>query len=170
MKKAEGVTRFRSVNLLSLADFLVLSMAFHLLLPRALLAQMIQQARAELPNECCGLLAAPPASVEEVTPVVRVLRCYSLVNAAASPVLYESDPHSMFAAVRDMNRHGLDVVAVYHSHPTSAPVPSRTDRERNYSEEVMNFIISLAQPEPEVRAWWLTADTAHEASWEVADD
>ena len=35
--------------------------------------------------------------------------------------------------------------------------PSRKDLERNYSESVVNLIISLQSSQPEVRGWWLTA-------------
>ena len=88
-------------------------------LPRAVYQAMIDQARAELPNECCGLLAGV---VEEG--VARVVRAFPLVNVEASPVEYESEPRSMFEAVRAMLKERLDVVAVYHSHPTSPAVPT----------------------------------------------
>src|SRR5947208_2271300 len=103
---------------------------------------MVRQALAERPNECCGLLAG---TVEDGPngPIGRVERRYALVNAAASPVEYESEPRSMFAAVRDLTRQRLDILAVYHSHPTSAPLPSRKDRQRNYSPDVVNLIVSL---------------------------
>ena len=48
-----------------------------------------------------------------------------------------------------------------------APVPSRRDLERNYSEQVVNLIIGLAGGEPEVRGWWLTATDYREAEFEV---
>src|ERR1700726_3208737 len=104
------------------------SIPFRLLLPAQLRDEMFAQAQAELPNECCGLLAGKPAA----DGVGRIEKCYSLKNSAASPVEYLSDGADMFAAHRDMQRLGFDVLAVYHSHPTSEPIPSRTDRERNY--------------------------------------
>lgn len=127
-------------------------MSFRLNVPAALWDEMIQHARAERPYECCGLLAGTVADG-----VGKVERLYRLENAAASPVEYESEPRSMLAAMRDMIARGLDVVAVYHSHPTSRPVPSRKDLERNYSEDVVNLIVSLTTDPPEVAAWWLTA-------------
>ena len=120
---------------------------------------MLAQARAALPNECVGLLAGQPGSP--------VAGHYPLRNALASPVEYESDAHDMFDAVRDMRQKGIDIVAVYHSHPTSAPIPSRKDRERNYSPDVVNFIISLQGPEPVMRGWWLTEADYREAEWEI---
>ena len=123
---------------------------------------MIAQARAALPNECCGLLAG---HVEGE--VGRVEAHYPLANAAASPIEYLSDPQSMFDAVRAMRKRGIDILAVYHSHPTSEPIPSRKDCERNFSEEVVNLIVSLEKGEPAVRAWWLTGEAFREADWEV---
>ena len=123
---------------------------------------MFAQAQAEFPNECCGLLAGTVAAG-----ATEVVRRYPLANAAASPVEYLSEPKQMFDAVRDMRKHGFDVLAVYHSHPTSDPVPSKADRERNYSPEVVNLIISLKDGPPAMRGWWLTADSATEATWET---
>jgi proteasome lid subunit RPN8/RPN11 len=131
-----------------------------LLIPRPIYSAMIAQALAEAPLECCGLLAGRDG---------RVVRQYPLVNAAASPVEYESDARGMFTAWRDMRQYDLDILAVYHSHPTSPPVPSRKDRERNYSELVVNLIISLQSVEPEMRGWWLSFSDHREAAWEVFD-
>lgn len=137
-------------------------MSFQLLLPRQIYDAMLAQAQAELPNECCGLLAG---TLQADGTIARVERCYPLVNEAASPTEYLSEPRSMFNAIKEMRRLGLVELAVYHSHPTSAPIPSRKDRERNYSPDVVNVIIGLHGLEPEVRAWWLTAETAHAAEW-----
>ena len=139
-------------------------MSFRLVVPRGLYEQMVAQALREAPNECCGLFAGVVRDG-----VAHAERIYPLANAAASPVLYESDARSMLDAYRDMTARGLDVVAVYHSHPTSEPVPSKTDLERNYSEEVVNLIVSLAESPPLVRGWWLTAAGYREAGWEVPD-
>ena len=143
------------------------STPFRLLLPTQFYTAMLAQAQAELPNECCGLLAG---RLDPAAGVGRVEKRYPLVNLVASPVEFLSEPVSMFAAVKDMRRLGLDVLAVYHSHPTAAPVPSRKDHERNYSPEVVNLIISLQGKAPVVRGWWLTADDSREAAWGVVEE
>jgi len=129
-------------------------------LPRQLYEEMLAQARAELPNECCGLLAG--------TPDGRVVRRYPLVNTAASPREYQAEGPDRFAAEQDMRRNGIDVLAVYHSHPTSEPIPSRTDLARNgFGTWAVHLIISLKGVEPLVRGWWLTETDYREAQWEM---
>ena len=68
----------------------------------------------------------------------------------------------MFQATKEMRKQGQEILAIYHSHPTSAPTPSRTDLERCYSPDVVHFIVGMAGPKPLVRGWWLT-ETACEA-------
>ena len=103
-----------------------MSRSEHLLLPRQLYASMVQHAQTELPNECCGLLAGIIGRGE-----FRAKKLYPLVNEAASPVEYRSEPRSMFEAMKGMRGPGYDIVAIYHSHPTGQPKPSRTDLDRN---------------------------------------
>jgi [CysO sulfur-carrier protein]-S-L-cysteine hydrolase len=148
-------------------ESVTLSTFARLLIPRTIYAEMLSQAAAEAPLECCGLLAGPPVVASEDR---KVARRYPLTNALASGTEYESDPRSMFDAMKDMRRNGWEVLAVYHSHPTSPPIPSRKDLERNYSEQVVNLIISLQQTQPEVRGWWLTAAESREAGWEITAD
>jgi proteasome lid subunit RPN8/RPN11 len=124
---------------------------------------MLAQADAERPLECCGLLAGPRGDGDAE---LRVGRHYALVNAAVSPTEYESDARSILNAEKDMRRNGWDILAIYHSHPASPPIPSRKDLERNfYGEEVVHFIISLQFAQPEVRGWRLTPTDYREADW-----
>jgi proteasome lid subunit RPN8/RPN11 len=138
---------------------------------------MLAQARAESPNECCGLLAGFVPGGEAGADkgsglptngprVARVVQRYPLVNAAKSPKEYNADTRSLLEAVKDMRRLGLDILAIYHSHPLTDPVPSATDLERAYGPDVINFIISLKSDPPVVRGWWLSATVYREAEWE----
>ncbi len=134
------------------------------MLPRPLFEAMLQHARTEQPNECCGLLAGVRDGL-----VLRGLVWHPLVNEAASPVEYRSEPHSMFEAVKAMRTAGHEIVAIYHSHPTSAPSPSATDLERYYSSDVVHFIIGLSGAEPLMRGWWLSESSFVEAAWEITE-
>lgn len=113
---------------------------------------MVAHARSELPNECCGLLAGLISEGVGYAFVRAPVR-----NDLASPTAYLTNAADLFAAFRAMRPKGEELLAVYHSHPTSAPVPSRRDREENtYGETTAHLIVGLAGPEPEVRAWWIT--------------
>jgi proteasome lid subunit RPN8/RPN11 len=126
---------------------------------------MLAQAQAELPNECCGILAG-----RIVDGAGQVEARYPLVNELASPREYLAEPRSMITAFKEMRARGIVELAIYHSHPTSPPVPSAMDRERNYSPEVMSLIIGLQDEPPLVRAWWLTDTDFREAFWELISE
>lgn len=123
-------------------------------IPQCVYEGMVWHALAERPLECCGFLAG----VIGADGIAEARLRYPLLNATASPIEFESEPRTLFSALRDIRRQDLEVLAVYHSHPTSAPLPSRKDLERNWSSAVVNLIVSLTTTPPTVRGWWLTVD------------
>jgi proteasome lid subunit RPN8/RPN11 len=147
-----------------LARFPTLSKPYFLHIPRHLYDAMLAQAVAEMPNECCGLLAGTARDG-----IGLVTQRYPLVNVAPNPAVeYLAEP-GLPAAVRSARERGAEVIAIYHSHPTSAPLPSRKDRDMSpgWGEIMVHLIISLAAGEPEVKAWRLTATDSTEAEWRV---
>lgn len=134
-----------------------------LLVPRPLLDAVLAHARAELPNECCGLLAG-----EIADGVGRVTQHFAVGNDLASPTEYATNARDMLAAMKAMRAAGTVELAVYHSHPTSTPVPSRKDLDRNFwGETAVHVIVGLAGDEPDVRAWWLTDVGYRPAEWVI---
>ena len=137
------------------------SIPFRLILPTQLHDAMVEHAQLTSPAECCGLIAG---TIDKN--VARAEQIYKLINELASPVAYRSEPRSILAAYRDMDRRGLVELAVYHSHPSAPPIPSRTDLADNFrGESVMHFIVSLRTNPPEVRVWWLGERDFREAEW-----
>src|SRR5262249_14903366 len=106
-----------------------LSTSFRLLLPRAIHDDMIAQARAEMPNECCGILAGKIVTTG-TRALGRVEHRYPLVNALSRPDEYSAEPKELLRIARDMRARNIDTLAIYHSHPTTHAVPSAKDRER----------------------------------------
>ena len=132
-----------------------------LVIPRELVDRVIDHARRELPNECCGLLAGIIAEG-----VGYAFERASIRNDLLSPTGYLTNARDLFEAYRAMRAAKIEVLTVYHSHPTSEAVPSRRDVEENtYGDSVVHLIVGLAGPEPEVRAWWLTEGGFREADW-----
>lgn len=117
-------------------------------LTRAQLEQILAQARAEAPNECCGLLLGRGDAVAEVFPGR---------NVDETPrTRYVMDPRDQLRAFRLMDERGWDLVGIYHSHPHTEAYPSETDKSRALYPDARYMIVSLREPEdPQVRAFRL---------------
>jgi len=86
-------------------------------IPAEVRAALVAHAEAEAPNEACGLVLLRDGTAERYVPGR---------NGAASPYRFElelDDPELWFA-----EDDGYDL-AVFHSHLSSPPRPSRTDVE-----------------------------------------
>jgi proteasome lid subunit RPN8/RPN11 len=115
-----------------------------LVIPPAVLAALAEHAEAEKPNEACGLLLLRDGVAERYVPAR---------NAAASPYRFEletDDPEVWF-----LEDEGYEL-AVFHSHLSSPPRPSRTDVEN----------IGLWERKPYVI---LTVRTGEVAAWRISD-
>jgi proteasome lid subunit RPN8/RPN11 len=129
-----------------------------LAIPQDLLAEMIEHARAELPNECCGLLAGTLKDG-----IARVEMRRPVHNDAASPWAYHTNPRDLLAAFRAIRGAGLELLAIYHSHPAGEPVPSSRDlAENTYGESVVHVIVGLGAGKPVSRGWWLAPTACRE--------
>jgi [CysO sulfur-carrier protein]-S-L-cysteine hydrolase len=112
---------------------------------RAQYDSLVDHARADAPNECCGLLGGKAGRVERV---------YRGVNADQSPVSYTIDPRELLQVLIDIEEAGLDLVGIYHSHTRGPAYPSQTDVRQAYYPEASYVVISLADPEnTQVRAF-----------------
>jgi proteasome lid subunit RPN8/RPN11 len=90
--------------------------------------QMLEHVTQETPLEACGLLGGFHAHVEQVIPIT---------NAAESPVRFRMDPAEQIQAMFAFEERGLELVAIYHSHPAGPPGPSITDlSEAAYPEAI----------------------------------
>jgi proteasome lid subunit RPN8/RPN11 len=113
-------------------------------LPAALVEAMISQARAALPEETCGLVAGQ---------LGRAVRLYPIENMRHSPVAYEMEPLQQIQAMLAIENDGLELLAIYHSHPDGPARPSPTDVALAYYPEQAQLIISLAGAATTVRAY-----------------
>ena len=112
---------------------------------RQFIDEIVEHAREEAPNECCGMIAARDGEA---------VRVYRATNAAASPLRYEVDPKDQLRIETEIDDAGLQLGAIYHSHTRSEPYPSQTDV--NFAANwpgVQWLIIGVAGDEPDVRNW-----------------
>jgi proteasome lid subunit RPN8/RPN11 len=85
-----------------------------------LVDQMVAHARADHPDEACGVIAGPEGSD-------RPERFIPMVNAARSPTFYEFDSADLLRLYREMDDRDEEPVVIYHSHTATEAYPSRTD-------------------------------------------
>lgn len=124
----------------------------HVVVSKNHLDEIIDHSRELYPKEACGVMAGKGAVVERV---------YRMKNADDSAVTYRFDSKEQIQVMEEMQRDGLRMVAIYHSHTGSPAYPSRTDVDRaffpgttneNYPDTVY-VIVGLSGKEPEVNAF-----------------
>jgi [CysO sulfur-carrier protein]-S-L-cysteine hydrolase len=129
-------------------------------IPRALWNEIVAHARADAPNECCGMIAAR----DGVAVAVHRAR-----NTTASPLRYEMDGMEQYRIQTAIEDAGLELGAIYHSHTRSAPEPSQTDINLAFYPEALYVIVGVAGDEPDVRAWRIVDGAVSQAALEVED-
>jgi [CysO sulfur-carrier protein]-S-L-cysteine hydrolase len=82
--------------------------------------KIVAHARADHPDEACGVIAGPAGSD-------RPERFIPMTNAARSPTFYEFDSTEQFRVWREMDKRDEEPVVIYHSHTATEAYPSRTD-------------------------------------------
>lgn len=130
-------------------------------LPRSIVNGIVLQARAELPNEACGLLAGKGDLVQ---------RRYGLTNADASPEHFTFLPAEQFAVLRAARSEGLDLIANYHSHPATPARPSEEDIKLAFDPNILYIIVSLASAEPVVKAFHIRQGLVENVEVEILEE
>lgn len=86
-------------------------------LTAAQLAKLVEVAKYALPNESCAFLLGHNDRVAEILP---------MRNIDDSPVTFSIEPTELIYAYNVAETKGMNVIAIFHSHPTKA-WPSSTD-------------------------------------------
>ncbi|TDD36174.1 M67 family peptidase [Actinomadura sp. KC06] len=91
-----------------------------LTIERALVDKIVAHARADHPDEACGVIAGPIGSD-------RPVRYVAMTNAERSPTFYRFDSQEQLKVWREMDDRDEEPVVIYHSHTSTEAYPSRTD-------------------------------------------
>ena len=122
-----------------------------LAVPAEAVEAMIQHARFNTPEEACGLFAVGDDG--------SVTMVYCLTNLDHSAVSYTIDPEEHFQAWSHARRHGWEIGGVFHSHPSSPPVPSESDLV-GLDPDWVSIILGVGTEE--VRAFRIAGGTSTE--------
>ncbi|MBU4252100.1 MAG: M67 family metallopeptidase [Candidatus Omnitrophica bacterium] len=128
---------------------------------RKVIREIVDHAKQEAPLEACGYLGSKDGIIKKI---------YALTNIDKSNEHFSFEPKEQFLAVKDARAQGLEICAVYHSHPASPARPSQEDIKLAYDPNMSYFIISLADGNKELRAFSIKSGVIVEIILEVIDD
>lgn len=133
--------------------------------PDAMRAAIVAQARAEDPNESCGLIIGDRPAAEGGA----ALRFEPLRNLAASPYLYEIHPDDLLRLTIETDEDDTVFWAIVHSHTHTPARPSPTDIRQAFYPDALYLLVSLdlAEADPvtgaeSLRAWRILDGAVHE--------
>ena len=125
-----------------------------LFISRELLSEMLAHCKEVYPFEACGILAGKGNVVK---------RIYKMTNIEKSGVSYMMEPGEQFTVMKEMRENGLEMTAIYHSHPCASAYPSAKDISLAFYPDSLYVIASLIDDEPAVKAFEIKDGTVREA-------
>lgn len=120
-----------------------------LIISRELVDKIIAHARADHPDEACGVVAGPVGSDSP-------RRLITMENAERSPTFYRFDSLEQLRVWREMDDHDEEPVVIYHSHTSTEAYPSRTDISYAAEPNAHYLLVSTREElgrEAEVRSY-----------------
>jgi proteasome lid subunit RPN8/RPN11 len=130
-----------------------------LFLRREHLNAMRTHVNAQAPLEACGLLAGKNNLVEKL---------FIIANQTQSPHRFRMDPSEQLRAFNAMDADGMDLLAIFHSHPAGPETVSATDiAEAAYP--VVNIIWSRPRGIWQARGFWIEEGKVSEVNLRIAE-
>ena len=136
-------------------------------LPAAIRDAIVAQARAEYPNEACGLIVGDAPAADGG----RALRFEPARNKAASPYRYEIEPADLLRLTIATDDADEVFWGIVHSHTHTPAVPSPTDVGLAFYPDALYVLVSLSEDAadpatgaPGIRAWRIVDGEVHEVA------
>jgi [CysO sulfur-carrier protein]-S-L-cysteine hydrolase len=134
-------------------------------LARAIADAIVDHARAEAPNEACGIVVGDRPAAEGGV----ATRWVPLRNPLASPYRYSIDPADLLRLTIETDDADEVFWAIVHSHLASPARPSPTDVRESHYPDSLYLLVSLDPGQAEVatgaaslRAWRIVEGGVHE--------
>ena len=130
-----------------------------LILNKQQASEITEYLDGHVPLEACGLLAGKDDRVEKVL-FVR--------NQAQSPVRFVMDPYEQLQAFDWIDANGLDLLGIFHSHPSGPETASPTDiAEASYN--VIHIICSRKYAQWKMRGFWIENGQATKVTLQIIE-
>ncbi|MFD4357691.1 Mov34/MPN/PAD-1 family protein [Nocardia sp. NPDC058519] len=124
---------------------------------------MVAHARADHPDEACGIIAGPEGSD-------RPERFVAMVNAERSPTFYRFDSGEQLRVWRAMDDADEVPVVIYHSHTATEAYPSRTDISYAAEPDAHYVLVSTRDPQShELRSYRIVDGEVTEEPVRIVD-
>lgn len=134
-----------------------------LTIDRATYDAIYAHARADHPDEACGVVAGPEGSD-------RPVRFIPMTNAERSPTFYSFDSMEQFQVWKEMDGRDEEPVVIYHSHTATEACPSRTDISYASEPNAHYVLVSTRDTQvEEFRSFRIVDGEVTEESVEVVD-
>jgi len=118
---------------------------------------MIAYVDSHAPLESCGLLAGRNAKAEKI---------FFVQNQAHSAVRYVMDPIEQLNALEWIDSNDMDLLGIFHSHPTGPEIVSPTDiAQAAYA--VTYIILARVNGEWRARGFWIEDGSFREVTLQV---
>ena len=101
-------------------------------IPFNIFQDLIEHASSNVSEEVCGLLAG------KANRVVKLIR---VENSLHSPIRYRMDSKQELHAILSIEDEGLDLLAIYHTHPNGPGTLSETDLRENNFPSVLQLLV-----------------------------
>ena len=135
-----------------------------LTISQSLQAKILAHARADHPDEACGVIAGPAGSG-------RPARFIQMANAERSPTFYRFDSMEQLRVWREMDDRDEEPVVIYHSHTATDAYPSRTDITYASEPGAHYVLVSTREPDAaEFRSYRIADGTVTEEEVRVVPD
>lgn len=123
--------------------------------------KIIEHAKKEFPNECCGFLSGNKEDDK-----VFIKKVYSLTNTDESSEHFSMDPKEQFDTVRKIREMGMVLLGNYHSHPYTPSRPSEEDKRLAFDTNAIYGILSL-EKEPVFNLFKINKNTVEKLDYQI---
>lgn len=121
---------------------------------------MMEHGNEAAPIEACGYLGQKDGVI---------VKSYQMTNMDQAEDHFTLDPAEQFKVIQKARTEGLEVGAVYHSHPESPARPSKEDIRLAADPYISYVIVSLVDKEQPIRSFKIKNGVVEPEQLEIID-
>ena len=126
------------------------------------LKKIVEQAKDEFPNECCGFLSGTKSG-----DAINIKKIYPLTNLDKSSEHFSMDPKEQFNTIKIIRAENMAFIGNYHSHPYTPSRPSLEDIRLAYDPNIIYGILSLEKEEPVFNLFKINKDGVLKLEYQI---